>query len=258
VKDKTTALLWGVYLALLAVLLPHTAWLFGAFEPVGPMGTGAAWAGALAFESAIAVLTHKLAQRIGKTPKRATRWQAFLFRYANAYAAGLVIAVAVSALANLAHAVEFGSELAIFARWGITPVVYQLAFGGVLPFVSLLFANVLSNEVEEDASEDPELVKVREANAELRRQLHSEEKRAKAAETELVMEQRKFASAAEKFAGLFVQEKRARIIAIRQAWPELQASAVAMLAESSPSYVSEVLAAEFEAAANRKVEEVKR
>lgn len=257
-KNKTTILLWAVYISLLAVLLPHTAWLFGAFEPVGPMGTGAAWAGALAFESAIAVLTHKLAQRIGKTPKRATRLQALSFRYANAYSAGLIIAVAVSALANLAHAVEFGSELAIFARWGITPVVYQLAFGGVLPFVSLLFANVLSNEVEEDTGEDPELVKMREANTELRRQLHSEEKRAKAAETALVSEQVKFANAAEKFAGLFVEEKRARIIAIRQAWPELQASAVAMLADSSPSYVSEVLAAEFEAAANRKTEEAQR
>jgi hypothetical protein len=31
-QSWTNILLWAIYLALLAVLLPHTAWAFGRFE----------------------------------------------------------------------------------------------------------------------------------------------------------------------------------------------------------------------------------
>ena len=41
---------------------------------------------------------------------------------------------------------------------------------------------------------------------------------------------------------LFAQEKSRRILAIVQRWPRLPAASVAVLAEASPSYVSEVLA----------------
>jgi hypothetical protein len=68
-------LLWVIYLALLAVLLPHTAWAFSRFEPqtagwLGiPWGIVTAWAAAFAFEAAIAALTHRLARRIEHTPR---------------------------------------------------------------------------------------------------------------------------------------------------------------------------------------------
>ena len=49
-QNGPNILLWSIYLALLAVLLPHTAWAFARFEPpaVGwlnvPWGKVTAWA----------------------------------------------------------------------------------------------------------------------------------------------------------------------------------------------------------------------
>jgi hypothetical protein len=71
----SSRMLWIIYLALLAVLLPHTAWAFARFESPSPgwlgvsWGIVTAWAAAFAFEAAIAALTHKLAGRIGGTPR---------------------------------------------------------------------------------------------------------------------------------------------------------------------------------------------
>ena len=71
----SSKMLWIIYLALLAVLLPHTAWAFARFESpsAGWLGVSwgivTAWAAAFAFEAAIAALTHKLARRIGTTPR---------------------------------------------------------------------------------------------------------------------------------------------------------------------------------------------
>ena len=42
-------------------------------------------------------------------------------------------------------------------------------------------------------------------------------------------------------AQLFAAEKRQRILAVSEQWPRLPASAVAIIADASPSYVSEVL-----------------
>lgn len=242
--NYTTAILWGVYIALLLVLLPHTAWLFGAFEPATTWGTATAWAGALAFEAAIAVLTHKLSRRLENKPKRLTSIELWRYRYLNSYSAGLILAVAVSALANLAHAVQFGGELAIFTAWGIPPMIYQVAFGAVLPLVSLLFANVLSNETDSEETEDPVLVDLRKANGDLRKSLQAAERAKLEAEQTAQQQRDEFANAAAKFAGLWADEKRARILTARQNWPELPASAIAILTEASPAYVSEVLSAE--------------
>jgi hypothetical protein len=71
----SSKVLWIIYLALLAVLLPHTAWAFARFESpaAGWLGVSwgavAAWAAAFAFEAAIAALTHKLTWRIMATPR---------------------------------------------------------------------------------------------------------------------------------------------------------------------------------------------
>jgi hypothetical protein len=63
-RNWSNVLLWAIYLSLLAVLLPHTAWAFARFEPPGngsfgiAWGAITAWAAAFAFEAAIAALTH--------------------------------------------------------------------------------------------------------------------------------------------------------------------------------------------------------
>lgn len=242
-------LVWGVYGALLLVLLPHTAWLFSQFEPVGVWsGVAVGWMGALSFEAAIAVLTHKLSVRISETPKRVRGWRRWGWQYANVYSVGLMVAVMVSSLANLAHAVEFGGVLRIFDDWGIPAKFYQLAFGAILPLVSLLFAKVLSQELEGEGEEDEAMVKVKvelvevrsQANAvrkelvDVRRELEASEKRREEAELRL--------EGVTSLAGrLFGGEKRVRVLAAREAWPELPQSAVAVISGASVSYVSEVL-----------------
>lgn len=72
-RNRSNILFWTIYLALLAVLLPHTAWAFAHFEPRDASWQGVswgmvtAWAAAFAFEAAIAALTHKIAKHIDST-----------------------------------------------------------------------------------------------------------------------------------------------------------------------------------------------
>jgi len=177
-------ILWAVYLSLLGVLLPHTAWAFHNFEPENESGkiSLVAWTAAFAFEASIAALMHKLSGHIDRTPRRLSPWAKFQYRYLNAYSLGLLAAIAVSSLANLAHAVEFGRPLAIFAVLKISFDTYAFAFGAVLPLVSLVFARVLSNVVETEGDEDPELVQAKKTISDLRHQLRESEAKAKAAE----------------------------------------------------------------------------
>lgn len=234
-----SAILWIVYLFLLAVLLPHTAWAFQKFEPVGAgyliEGISiTSWAAAFAFESAIAALTHKLSKHIEQTPKRIGRLAKFSFRYLNAYSVGLVISLGISSLANLAHAVQFGGDMKIFADWGIPFGVYAFSFGAILPMISLTFARVLSNVVESDSSEDPAVIELREQLANLRKQLRDSEQGRTQAEA-------RFAALGDVFIKLTSPDKRERIIAIYRRWPGLTGAAIALLADSSAPYVSEVL-----------------
>jgi uncharacterized membrane protein len=234
-------LIWLVYLALLAVLLPHTAWAFSRFESPNAFGTLVAWMGAFAFEASIATLTHKLAKHIENTPKRLASLPKFAYRYLNAYSLGLVISLGVSVLANLAHAVEFGGELAIFTSYSVPFGLYAVAFGAVLPLVSLLFARVLSNVADAEAETDPALEQAHIEIKRLRLELKQTEQAKTLAEGRAQDAETRFAAAGDLFTRLFGEEKRLRIMAARQAWPELPASAIAIIAGSSPSYVSEVL-----------------
>lgn len=234
-------LLWIIYLALLGVLLPHTAWLFGRFEPEGGFGVGSAWAAAFAFEAAIAALTHKLSKHIEETPKRMSGRRRMIYRYVNAYSAGLVLSVGVSALANLAHAVEFGRSLTIFATWGVHPVVYQVSFGAILPLVSLVFARVLSNVQESEGEEDPALVAANEQIKVVRVELREAKAALAMAEGRAKDAEARFGAAGDLMRALVEGEKRDRIIAVKSRWPELPLSGVAVLTGSSVSYASEVL-----------------
>jgi hypothetical protein len=231
-KSKTTLILWIVYLCLLAVLLPHTAWAFGRMEPSGVWFTP--WVAAIAFEAAIASLTYKLAEQIERKPKGKTGGKLWAYRYINAYSFGLAIAMVISALANLAHAVEFGQALKIFADWGIPTAVYSLAFGGVLPLVSLTFAKVLSNVTDDEDASNPELEQAKVTIRELNKHIRELEQRAKLAED-------RFGAAGDLFRRIFSDDKQERILAVREWRPKLTGSAIAVITESSPAYVSEVL-----------------
>lgn len=263
--NPTTALLWLIYVFLLAVLLPHTAWAFRAFEPNNgwviyekfTSADAVSYVAALAFEAAIAVLTHKLSKHIEQTVKEAKRlqgWPKFQRQYMNAFSLGLVIATVVSSLANLAHAVQFAQPLEIFSRWGVPSQVYVVAFGGILPVVSLLFARVLSNVNESEADEDPALIEAKATITDLRRQIRESEGRIKQAEAARLAAEDRAGLAAARFdaAGDIMRwlvddtlEKRARILAIHQWKPKLPGNSIAVLVDAAPSYVSEVLKGEI-------------
>jgi hypothetical protein len=226
-------ILWLIYISLLAVVLPHTEWAFRQFEPGAQMSI-VSWAAAFAFEAAIAALTHKLAKHIEQTPKRAAGFAKFKFRYLNSYSLGLIFSLAISTMANMAHAVEFGGSMVIFAKWNVPFGIYAFAFGAVLPVVSYTFANVLSNVVETDSDEDPAVAELRGANAALRKQLHESDNLRKQAEA-------RFDAMGDIFIKLASNDKRERILAAADRWPTMTGSAIALLCDSSAAYVSEVL-----------------
>lgn len=226
-------LLWIVYLCLLGVLLPHTAWAFSQFEPLGNLGTATAYMAATAFEMAIAGLTHKLAKHIESTPKRTKGLRRFRYYYVNSYSLGLVASIGVSSLANLAHAVQFGRRIKIFDEYDVPFGLYAVAFGAILPIISLLFARVLSN-VSEDGEGEEELDLANKTIRDLRTKLHDVEGRALDAEG-------RFEAAGDLFAELMRKNKRDRIIELAERFPELPGRSIAIITESSPSYVSEVI-----------------
>ena len=252
-QNWANILLWTIYLALLVVLLPHTAWAFGRFESPATgwlnvrWGMVTAWAAAFAFEAAIAALTHKLAKHIEATP-RYTAGRVWLrrisYQYLNAFSAGLVVAVGVSVLANFGHAVEYGQDFAIYGSYQIPPLLYSLAFGGILPLVSLLFARILADTSEAEDQMNPELTKAKQTIKELRTELGVVEEHLAQAETRALTAEERLAAAGDLFARLFAEEKRQRILAAREQWPQLPASSLAIVAGASPGYVSEVLKGE--------------
>ncbi len=268
-QNFTTVILWIVYVSLLSALLPHTAWAFANWEPDGGFTVGGFkiptlthYVLAFSFEAAIAVLTHKLSKRIEKTPKFSKSkknadgtlakvpddFAKFKFRYFNWFFFLLLVATGVSMLANLAHAVQFGRDLVIFAEWGISPKLYSFAFGGILPVISLGFANVLSEVVEDEEAPNPELIQLNETIKSLREQLRESERRVKATEEKVKAAEEKTKTAEERFGtvtdmakALFGENKQERILFARKQWKDLPNSAIAVIAESSPAYVSEVL-----------------
>jgi len=239
-------LLWVIYIALLAVLLPHTAWAFAVFEPggLGPI----AWSAAFAFEASIAALTYQLMQRIEATPRRRSAWVRWRFAYLNVYAGGLLVSVAVSALANWSHAVEFATDTVVVGLFPVLGWALPVAFGAILPGVSFIFAHVLADVAGTEAEADPELDKVRSRMDALRHEAQQAEARAReaearaaAAEAQRTDAELRFAAAGDLFVRLAAESKRERILAAAERWPALPPASLAIVAEASPSYVSEVL-----------------
>jgi hypothetical protein len=228
---------WAIYLALLGVLLPHTAWAFGRFEPEAWSWLG--WVAAIAFEGAIATFTWRLKGTIEATTRHRSTWLRFRRRYLNVYGLGLLVAIAISSAANWAHSVQFGQPFAVFGLYSVPPLAFSIAFGGILPVCSLLFARILADVQDLEVETNPELMRVKDNVSVLRRQLReSEHALAKA-------EQR--ANQAEDAARLIIrlsaEDKAARILAAREQWPELPQAGVAVITGTSPAYVSQVLKA---------------
>ena len=222
---------WNViYIALLFALLEHTAWAFGSFEnSKADKIPFIAWVTAIAFEGAIYAFTNKLSKHMSSVTTR-KKFKKFTEKYLNVYSGGLLLASAVSALANWMHAVEFGSEFVAVQRGMVSAEFLTISFGGILPIMSFLFANVLAKEAEYSEEVDEEKISLRKELREVRKGLkHSESERNKIAQKFGDME------------GLFVGSKQERIIAVKKTWPKLSNSAISEITEASASYVSETL-----------------
>lgn len=243
-------LFWLIFIGLLLVLLPHTAWAFARFE--SDEKSLIPWAAAVTFEASIAALTHRLIRHIETMPRviytRKARmkpfltwWPVFAYRYLNAFSLGLIVTVSVSSLANLAHAVEYGRQLVIFAKWNIPFGLYAFAFGGILPLVNILFARVLSDVTETEDVPNPELDQAKAEIKDLRKQLKDTEALAKASEQRANETEDRLNTTLDLAKLLFADDKRQRIVAIHQQWPKLPGASIAIMADSAPSYVSEIL-----------------
>ena len=220
--------LWAIYLALLGVLLPHTAWAFAQFEPMRWAWLG--WVAAVAFEGAIAAFTWKLKQNIERTPKHKNHWLRFRRRYLNIYSLGLLVAIGVSSLANWAHSVEFGQTFVVFSRYSIHPLAYTIAFGAILPMCSLLFARILADIQDHEAEVNTEIAEANQTIRALKAELA-------AANAQLT----KAEQAARFVLELQAEDKARRILAAAQEWPQLSQAVLAQIVDVSPGYVSQVL-----------------
>ena len=249
---NTKTIFWGIFIALLLVLLPHTAWFFAQFESDEPVFLGGldlawirhltAYAAAFAFEAAIAALVHKLAEHIEQAkvkPGKARLWARRLTaHYANIYTPALLLVVSVSSVANYAHAVEFGKPIKVFTQLGIPLEVYSLIAGAILPFCSLLFARVLSKTVDTEQETDPELDKAKEENKGLKAKLNQANKQLDESEARMKLTEQKFGE----YAGLFGATKKERVLAAHQIWNgSLPYSSLEIITGASPAYISEVL-----------------
>jgi hypothetical protein len=260
--------LWTIYAGVLVVITPHTQWMFSRFEPANLRGLS--WVAAVVFEATIFAVTHLLVEhiaarkpstfnfdkeRIRKVKIRKwelgelfTWWPLFRYRWLNAYTMLLGLAVFISGFANLSHAVEYGQSLTIVQAWSIPYKFFTLAFGGILPLVNLLFAAVIAQVDDAQNAENPELEKANGTISDLRKQLRESEQARKSAELGQAKaeEDRRqaeinFAALGKLMVKLFAEDKKQRILAIHEQWPRLPGSAIAIMADASPSHVSEVL-----------------
>ncbi len=129
----------------------------------------------------------------------------------------------------------------VLAQYKIPRLLYSLAFGGIMPRVSLMFARILANRVDGEAGANPELVKAKQTNKELWSESEAVEDHLANAEARANAAEQRFAAAGDLVTRLFAEEKPQRIPAAAERWPELPSASVAIIAGASPGYVSEVL-----------------
>lgn len=236
-------LFYAIYIALLGVLLPHTAWAFSRFQEVegwyGQKNTILAWALAVVFELTIFAITYHLKGLIEKSSRMnkkadelriAFGWRRFSSAYVNVFGLLLLLASGVSALANFSYAVEFGQSFLAFDRYELSPTIYELAFGGILPIVSLIFARILADTAEAEAD-----------RTDGEREAKKGERLAKKDSARLRVERDKLRIALKHFEALSAQAAKDRIIAARALWPVESQAKIAGRAGVSASTVSEVL-----------------
>lgn len=283
--NLTNKILWGVYISLLMVLYPHTMWAFSVFEPSTMWGKITSGGAAFAFEAIVAVLVHKLAEyweAVNKKKFKANSeqhlwWLKFSHKYINAYVFGLLFALVVSVAANTAHAVQYGDEinLRIVHEWGVPFWLYTVVFGAMLPFCSILFAQVLSNANDLDnlfsdsvqnyeeianqlrtqltavqnkftalkAKHEQELQQYQERVNQVNESVNNDKQRVTEMETTIKQLRTQLLQMGD-YSKLTSDDVSTRIKAAKQLWPELSNRSLATVCNCSPTYVGNVLGGE--------------
>lgn len=238
---SVTNLFWLIYLSLLGVLLPHTAWAFNNFQKSTEGDISwMAWALAFAFEAAIFGFTHQLKERIEKSGRirqkdneeiYAYYWRKFSLAWLNLHSVGLMVCSGISALANFSYSVEFARDFAVYGQYSVPPLLFQIAFGGILPVVSFLFARILADTVTDELPKDDILIAAQKAEREARRETSRLQNELEGLRL-LVVEYEQLQQS---------KTAKERILAAHKLWPKLSGTGLAVIAQSSPGYVSDVL-----------------
>jgi hypothetical protein len=220
----TTFVIWGVWFMMMGVLLDHTAWGFSIFESPTPSENKPliSWMGAIAIEAVQGAATHKLSIRLGAA-RRSRDWKKRLSVYIGWDTFVIILAGFISGLANTAHAMEYYREdLRAFMDFNLPPMLYLIAFGTVLPVVSLAFAALLTKATAEDMEQTEEKSRLETNVRDLTKQL------------------RKANRVQEQLGGLLSGKAKERVLTLLNWKPDLEPSAIAKIAECSPTYVSNV------------------
>lgn len=261
-----THLFWAVYIAFLLVLWPQAAWTIGQFQDttsmwslLGVEASPLAWSLAGVVEATIAIVTHRLNVHWMEMPNRYKAqdmtWKRFTYRWMNVYAVALFVAMAVSAVANFTHVVQFTNQnLMIFQSQPWAVPAYQVVFGLALPGISFVFARVLSTMQESEQEEDPAFTKakaeLKEANSTIRnleQSIRSTEQeysvRVREAERLANEAEQRYQAVGDVVRWLFGKEEvlRDRIRGIRTTFPTLSQNGIAQLLGCSVSTVNEAL-----------------
>jgi signal transduction histidine kinase len=252
--------LWMVYISILAVIAPHTQWMFAQLEPAANIWVS--WLAAIGFEAAIFVVTHLLVDHIERRKagtfnfeKSRLRssfqwWPAFRYRWLNVYTMLLALACGVSAGANLIHAVQYAQPLKIVTDWGVPSAVITVAFGGILPLVNLLFAAVIADVDDAEGVTDPAVEKAKEetkaAKVETKQaraaQLEAERARMDAEQRVNESEQRYRALGdVVRFLFSHTEPLHERIRFTRKTFPQLSQNGISQILGCSVSTVNEAL-----------------
>jgi hypothetical protein len=105
----------------------------------------------------------------------------------------------------------------------------------------LMFACILANTAETETGANGKLTQAKHTIKKLQSDLNATEDQLVDAKARAIAAEQRFAAAGDLVVQLFAQEKRQRILAAAERWPELPAASIAITAGASPGYVSEVL-----------------
>lgn len=239
-KDKTTLILWLLFILVLGSMLPHTAWFFSQNEEIGTFAIVKGWALALGIEIAIGVFAHKLSKHKETKYRNGSGkwWNRFEHHYLNIYAAGLIFALAVSLIANVAHGVEFSQPTLLFIelfREDAAPLAQGIVSGSALPIASIVFSMSLSKLSDAEQEVNPEVATLKQNLSEARGMARKLSNELEAA--------RGVADEAEIYSDMFndALPTDERISSIRLAFPEWSQARIAAIVGVSPGRVSQVL-----------------